>query len=401
MKKIVKKVIMVSILFGVMLLSLSGATNINAKSKAKTLAGIRQELKDLQAQKANNTSSKNKTKSQISNAQSSVANKRNEISSNQNKISEAQKESANLEKDIEDGKEKLEKLVSAYQLINDDDQYYDYVFNASSYEDLIYRYAVMEQIMDYMNGEIDKWTNKINQNTQLKIDLEKREKQLNTQISSLQDDIENLGDVLDELNDEALDIDKEIVATKELIKYYENLGCKENEDLDECVRVKMAEKFRRPTKKGKVCSNFGYRTSPLTGAANTFHSGTDISLAEGNPIYPVADGTVGYIVRKSDCGGNKVYIFHVVKGKKYTSTYMHMLDIKVTLGQKVTSETIIGHVGGKTTGTRHGGYDRCTTGAHLHLSLSVGGWYTKYSEWKAHLQDARKTIDLPASWSTR
>ena len=401
MKKLVKKIIMVSVLFGVMLFSLSGATSISAKSKAKTLAGIRQELKDLQSQKASNTSNKNKTKSQISSAQSSVANKRNEISSNQTKISEAQKESANLEKDIDDGKAKLEKLVGAYQLINDDDQYYDYVFNASSYEDLIYRYAVMEQIMDYMNGEIDKWTNKINQNTQLKIDLEKREKQLSTQISSLQTDIENLGDVLDELNDEALDIDKEIVATKELIKYYENLGCKENEDLDECVRVKMAEKFRRPTKKGKVCSNFGYRTSPLTGAANTFHSGTDISLAEGNPIYPVADGTVGYIVRKSDCGGNKVYIFHVVKGKKYTSTYMHMLDIKVTLGQKVTSETIIGHVGGKTTGTRHGGYDRCTTGAHLHLSLSVGGWYTKYSEWKAHLQDARKTIDLPASWSTR
>ena len=103
----------------------------------------------------------------------------------------------------------------------------------------------------------------------------------------------------------------------------------------------------------------------------------------------------------STCGSSFVQIKKVIKGKKYTSTYMHMLDIKVTLGQKVTSETIIGHVGGKSTGTRHGGYDRCTTGAHLHLSLSVGGWYTKYSEWKAHLQDARKTIDLPASWSTR
>jgi len=401
MKKKLCKLLVVVLLVITVVGSAGRIDSISAKSKAKTLKDLRAELADLQYQKNKNQSNKSKTKTQISNAQSSVANKRNEISTNQGKIESAQKESAQLEKDIEDGKGKLEKLVSAYQLINADDQYYDYVFNASSYEDLIYRYAVIEQIMDYMNDEIDTWTNKINQNSQLKVDLEKREKQLNTQISSLQTDIENMGDYLDELNDEALDIGKEIQATQELIKYYVNLGCKETEDLDECVRVKMAEKFRRPTKKGKVCSNFGYRTSPLTGAANTFHSGTDISLAEGNPIYPVADGTVGYIVRKSDCGGNKVYIFHVVKGKKYTSTYMHMLDIKVTLGQKVTSETIIGHVGGKSTGTRHGGYDRCTTGAHLHLSLSVGGWYTKYSEWKAHLQDARKTIDLPASWSTR
>ena len=401
MKKKLCKLLVVVLLVITVVGSAGRIDSISAKSKAKTLKDLRAELADLQYQKNKNQSNKSKTKTQISNAQSSVANKRNEISTNQGKIESAQKESAQLEKDIEDGKGKLEKLVSAYQLINADDQYYDYVFNASSYEDLIYRYAVIEQIMDYMNDEIDSWTNKINQNSQLKVDLEKREKQLNTQISSLQTDIENMGDYLDELNDEALDIGKEIQATQELIKYYVNLGCKETEDLDECVRVKMAEKFRRPTKKGKVCSNFGYRTSPLTGAANTFHSGTDISLAEGNPIYPVADGTVGYIVRKSDCGGNKVYIFHVVKGKKYTSTYMHMLDIKVTLGQKVTSETIIGHVGGKSTGTRHGGYDRCTTGAHLHLSLSVGGWYTKYSEWKAHLQDARKTIDLPASWSTR
>jgi len=401
MKKIVKKLFMVLLLFSVMILSLSGASKIEAKSKAKTLADLRAELNSLKAQKNTNNSNKNKTKNQISNAQSSVANKRTEISNNITKMDNAAKESAKLEKDIEDGKQKLEKLVSAYQLINADDQYYDYVFNASSYEDLIYRYAVIEQIMDYMNNEIDTWTNKINQNTQLKIDLEKREKTLNTQISSLQTDIENLGDVLDELNDEALDINKEIQATQELIKYYTNLGCKETEDLDECVRVKMADKFRRPTKKGKVCSNFGYRTSPLTGAANTFHSGTDISLAEGNPVYPVADGTVGYIVKKSECGGNKIYIFHILKGKKYTSTYMHLLDMNVTLGQKVTSDTVIGHVGGKTTGTRHGGYDRCTTGAHLHLSMSVGGWYTTYSVWKAHLQDARKIIDIPASWSTR
>ncbi len=401
MKKKIVRVIIVLLLVITAVGSVCRVDSIDAKTKAKTLKDLRNELAELQAQKNKNISNKNKTKTQISNAQSSVANKRNEISSNQNKIESAQKESAQLEKDIADGKHKLEKLVSAYQLINADDQYYDYVFNASSYEDLIYRYAVIEQIMDYMNDEINKWNNKINQNSQLKVDLEKREKQLNTQISSLQVDIENMGDYLDELNDESLDIGKEIQATKELINYYVKLGCKETEDLDECVRVKMAEKFRRPTKKGKVCSNFGYRTSPLTGAANTFHSGTDISLAEGNPIYPVADGTVGYIVKKSDCGGNKVYIFHVVKGKKYTSTYMHMLDIKVTLGQKVNSDTIIGHVGGKTTGTRHGGYDRCTTGAHLHLSMSVGGWYTKYSEWKAHLQDARKIIDLPASWSTR
>lgn len=397
-KKIVCSLILIICVFGIFN---GGITAQAANKKPHTLKELRSELSSLKKQQSDNKNNKNKTQGEISSAKNSVANKRNEIYANQNKIESARVESQKLTKEIEDGKKKLTELVSAYQLLENDDSYYDYVFNSNSYEDLIYRYAVVEQVMDYLKNEIDTWNNKIDKNSQLKVDLEAREVALNNQIGSLEKDISKLGNVLDELNDEALDIDKEIIAINEQIKFYEKLGCKETQDLDECISVNGSKGFRRPTKTGKVVSDFGYRRSPLTGAANTFHSGTDISLKEGSDCYPIANGYVGYIVKKSSCGGNKVYIYHTVNGKKYTSTYMHLLDIKVSLGQTVNTNTLIGHTGGKTTGTRHGGYDACTTGAHLHLSISVGGWYSSYSVWKSHLQDARKIVNLPKSWSSR
>ena len=48
-----------------------------------------------------------------------------------------------------------------------------------------------------------------------------------------------------------------------------------------------------------------------------------------------------------------------------------MLEIKVKLNQIVTTDTVVGTVGGYSTSTHYSksGYDRCAYGAHLHLSL--------------------------------
>ena len=53
---------------------------------------------------------------------------------------------------------------------------------------------------------------------------------------------------------------------------------------------------------------------------------------------------------------------------------MHLLNITKGLyvGQIVTTKTVIGGVGGWSTWTQNGGYDRCTGGTHLHFGMAEG-----------------------------
>ena len=69
-----------------------------------------------------------------------------------------------------------------------------------------------------------------------------------------------------------------------------------------------------------------------------------------------------------------IYVNHVVKGKYYTTVYMHLLGFSsdVYVGKIVTTKSVIGYVGGYSTGTNHGGYDRCTSGTHLHFGMAEG-----------------------------
>lgn len=370
-------------------------TEAATASKAKTLAELRKELADYKAKQATNNANKNKTQSQINSAKSNVSSKQNEITQNQQKIQEATEESQRLEKEIEEGKTELSELVRNYQIASGDNLYLQYIFESDSYEELIYRYAVIEQIMNYQEGRITEWKDKIDYNNQLKVDLAAREIELNQQINDLSEQISDLNDELEDYFDISLSVEDDIKSTEELIKYYQNLGCKENQDLQECVNVLGDTGFIRPLTKGTITSVWGYRTHPVTGVVNTFHNGIDIGgNAVGTSVYSAANGMVGKIIKQSSCGGNQVYIYHTVNGAKYTTVYMHLNTIKVTLGQKVTNQTVIGTVGGQ-----KGTYDKCTTGAHLHFGMGTGWYgtdYTSSSTWKARSVNPVTKISFPA-----
>ena len=376
--------------------------SVDAATNAKTLAELRKELKDWEKKQKENTKKTNITKAEINSAKNSVSSKQNEIEENQHKVIAATNESEQLEKEIENGKESLEKLIKTYQIANGENIYLEYIFEATSYEELIYRYAVIEQVMEYQDDLINEWKDKIEYNNQLKIDLAKREETLNQQIDSLATEIDKLDDELEDYFDISLSIEDEIKSTKELIEYYEDLGCEENEDLAKCVNIVSDTGFKRPLVKGVVTSEYGYRTHPVTGVKNKFHYGIDIGQPAGTKLYSVANGMVAKIIRNSSCGGNMVYIHHIVKGKRYTTSYLHMKTINVKLGDIVTSNTIIGTVGGS-----KGGVDKCTTGAHLHFGVGTGWYgqdYISDSKWKSHNINPRNIISIPVKgkyWYSR
>lgn len=373
-------------------------------SSANTLGELKKELTNLKNQKSSANANKNKTQSEINSAKNTISAKHSEILQNQEIIIAAQNESDALSREIEEGKGELANLLLYSQITGSENAFFDYIFSSNDYEELIHRSSIAEQIMNYQNTKIIEWQNKIAYNNQLKIDLQAKETELNNQIDALNKDVKKLGTSLAELNDMVLDIDAEIKSVQGSISYYESIGCKDNQTLSECLKVYGDTKFRLPTKKGTITDNFGYRVHPITGKAQSFHTGTDIGIAEGSNVYAIANGTVSKLTVKSSCGGNMIYIQHIINGKKYTSTYMHLLQFKVKVGDVVTNETVIALSGGGSTGYKKGGYDTCTTGAHLHLSIATDWYgvdYLTYNQWVSHLIDAGKTIPIPRSWSSR
>jgi len=372
---------------------------VDASSGAKTLAELRKELQALKNKKSANESAKKKTQNEITAAGNSIESSRNEITKGQEQIEKAKKDIEELTLDIADSKEKMKSLMNSYQKSEGDNIYLEYLFESESYADFVYRYTIIKQLADYTENQIIEMQDKIKTNEDLQEELKKKEIELNNKINSLEKSIDSLGDQLDDLVEETMDIKDEISSTEELINYYKNLGCGENENLDDCVSVKGDTKLRKPLVKGTITSYFGYRYHPISGKYK-LHTGTDIGgNPEGTPVYASANGMVGKIIRKASCGGNQVYIYHTIGGKQITTGYMHLLSINVSIGDKVTSTTIIGQVGGGKTTQK---YDSCTTGAHLHFMIA-NGWYgktyTSYSTFVSNLQDAKKVLNLPNKYT--
>ena len=140
-----KKKVLITIL--IICLLILPVTPISAGSKARTLKELRSELQQLKNKKTSTANKKQQTKNQISSAKNNIANNQNEIMDNQQKAIDATNEIAVLEEEIKNGKEELSNLIETYQVANGDNIYLEYIFEASSYEDLVYRYAIMEQIL--------------------------------------------------------------------------------------------------------------------------------------------------------------------------------------------------------------------------------------------------------------
>ena len=132
--------------------------------------------------------------------------------------------------------------------------------------------------------------------------------------------------------------------------------------------------------------NSGVITSEIGSRWGSYHNALDIGgNAEGTPVYAAAAGVVSGMIYKYSCGGNMLYIDVNVNGVAYTTYYYHLLSFNVNLGDVVTQDTIIGYVGGGyQTASIYGGYDNCTTGAHLHFGVAKG-YYNGYSISKSNV----------------
>jgi len=78
-------------------------------------------------------------------------------------------------------------------------------------------------------------------------------------------------------------------------------------------------------------------------ATNNRHQGIDISVVIGTPVYAASPGTVYKTGRNHSSMGNYICIKHgEINGKYIYTTYMHLSQINVKVGQKVDQNSLIG-----------------------------------------------------------
>lgn len=109
---------------------------------------------------------------------------------------------------------------------------------------------------------------------------------------------------------------------------------------------------------GRITSQFGYRTHPVTGEKSSLHNGLDI--AGGGPIVAAKAGTV----TQATFSGTYGYMVLIDHGNGLSTRYAHMQPgLKVAPGQSVSQGQQLGIMG--TTGR--------STGVHLHFSVLKNG----------------------------
>jgi len=108
---------------------------------------------------------------------------------------------------------------------------------------------------------------------------------------------------------------------------------------------------------GRITSSFGARQDPFNGEG-AFHSGLDISVPYGTPVYAPADGYVAF-AEFSNGYGRLIKIDH---GHGVSTRYGHLSGFAISAGQNVRRGQVIGYVGA--TGR--------ATSPHLHYEVRIG-----------------------------
>ena len=342
-------------------------------TSSKTLQELIDELNARELQLKEISDEKNLTQEKLNEITSSIINVGLEINEVENKMIELNNKIEDNKIEIKKKEKQIKKLINLMQKNSGENIYLELLFGSSDLKDFIYRRQIIEQITAYNDKLVDDLNKMIEDSKELKIKLDDEKEALNEKNIELKKQQDELGLKVTMLDEDSRDVLEDLADAKKTINNYKKMGCLPTDSLESCSQIPTDSDFLRPLTQGVITSGYGTRENPVSGGYQ-FHAAVDIG---GNPtgtsVYATASGRVvltSYVknpdVPNSSCGGNFVVIQHKIGNTYYASRYMHLSKIYVTENQTVTSNDIIGAVGGGET------YDRCSTGAHLDFSIAQG-----------------------------
>lgn len=363
-------------------------------------------LKEYEDAVAKYTKELQEKESKIAKSKEEVAKVKENIKSIEKQMRDVEEQIKTLEKEIEesnkkidDKKEESKRLMKYFQVVSGENSYLEYIFGATSIQDMIYRLSVVEQLTDYNEQVVKELNRLIEENKKKKEELSNKKKELSNLKVKLEAEKERIEAEISGIEGTIPDTKGQIAFYKNRVSYYKNKGCKSNDVIGVTCDVPKkvtgggnssvespgaiinANGFRYPVDGGKISWNYG-------GA----HKGVDITKNRtcGAPIHPVAAGRVYYVGNTLDVyGAYMVIIVHNYNGRLLFSQYAHVQpNIPVRVGQDVDISSTIAYMG--TTGY--------STGCHLHLEMSLDkgwGYNASYYEYIRHIINPFQYVPRP------
>lgn len=384
---------------------------------AKTVKDLENEVNKYVAQLQEKQSKIAKNDAEVAEIKKKIADIEAQITAAEDEMDRLEKEIEESNKKIADKKEQSKKIMKYFQVINSGNTYLEYIFEANSVTDMIYRISVVEQLTDYNQQVVKELNQLIAENKTKKEELQKKNEEIKALKESLQSEKERINADTATIRDSMPSIEEQIKAEKANLAYYKKLGCGSNEDINACyIRTRKASgggsipstgSALRPTMVGTNLGGLGYYAG---------HTGHDIGSPnkKDETIYPIASGIVRKVYRDNclsfcqfKCNGNAniIVMEHNINGRTYYASYVHLDKVFVSESNNVISAyTPIGKMGntGCTSGHDEGG-----TKIHLHLEMATcnymiaGGGYCKYKNYKKTIIEPGNLISFPGSWNNR
>ena len=333
--------------------------------EANTLRQLQEELDKLEKAYNENKNKKSLTQSEINTLNSQINTINANIINTKKEIAASEQEIINNQNEIEAKSDETDELLKFLQISQGGNVYLEYLFEADSYTDFIYRYSVVSQLTGHNNKIMDELERLNKELEQKKKDLAEKQATLEKQNNEYNAKVVKLRANLNIIDQDGATIEEDIRDGRKVINYYKSIGCSLDQSLDACVSVVYATGWRYPIAYGTVSSVYTGKAERTDWPAGGPHHGIDLwnSEVDGMPVYAAAAGEVS-TARWINGGGNAVYIYHNVNGQQYTSVYMHLSEIAdgITPGIRVTSDTVIGYAGNTGVGS----------GPHLHFGVARG-----------------------------
>lgn len=252
--------------------------------------------------------------------------------------------------------------------------YYEIIFGAKSFTDLLSRIELISEIMAYDETVYDDYVEAKQETIAAKEALVEANELQKEAKAEQEDKQAELLIQVEEANELINDLENDLDAYKAT---YDELQAEENRVHEEISNMQAQQAQQTPsgnTGNGDgishgslvwpapasrtVTSPFGMRWHPVYGSYR-MHNGIDIGASYGTNVL-AADGGIVVTSTYSSSYGYYIVIDH---GNGMKTTYAHLSKLLVSVGQSVSRGQVIGLIG--STGV--------STGPHLHFEVSVNG----------------------------
>ena len=337
----------------------------NASSLSAQKKELQNQLKEIRADKSKALDQKNLLEKQIGLIEDEIDNIRDQIQKYDELI--LQKEGQLAENEAERERQ-YALFCQRIRTMEEEGEvsYWSILFNASDFSDLLDRYMMVEEIIDYDNAVMDQL---IAIREQIKTDRENLEiakaeqeaakvvrEEAKAELKSRENEVDGRLKEINAQEDQLEAAHKKLEAAAYAMDA--EIKRKQEQYAAQSRKIVSESGFIWPSYCTIITSLFGSRVHPVTGRANN-HTGIDVAAAGGTNILAAKSGVVITSTYNSSYGN-----YVVVSHSDGTSTlYAHMNSRAVKEGQTVKQGATLGLVG--TTGS--------STGNHLHFEVRVNG----------------------------